>query len=226
MKIIAFPFAGGHKYSFPFLRQLLPAKYDFSVIEYPGRGSRVNEDLISSLKPLLKDVLEGVKKEIPQGDYIIYGHSMGAMLGFLVAKELEKEQLQLPIKLVLSGCVAPSARVAHQLHELEGIKFWQELANLGGVPKEILQVDTLKSFFEPILRADLNVLSDYHYHEDILSIPIDIFYGSEEVEDVLKITLWSQETSSLTRIYRLSGNHFFIFDHSETLVNHLISCFN
>lgn len=50
MKLIAFPFAGGNKYSFDFLRPYLKSnKMALRVLEYPGRGQRIMEPAARSL---------------------------------------------------------------------------------------------------------------------------------------------------------------------------------
>ncbi|MFP3802494.1 thioesterase II family protein, partial [Paraburkholderia sp. SIMBA_027] len=75
MKIIALVFAGGNKYSFTKLSKGIT---DFVVLEYPGRGSRFNEKLITNIDTLVEDLLPKVIEEIRNcQEYVIYGHSMG-----------------------------------------------------------------------------------------------------------------------------------------------------
>ena len=105
MKIIVFPFAGGNKYSF---NNYFPINYNTTRLEYPGRGLRNKEDLIENIYELINDLLPQFQKEIDVcDDYIIYGHSMGALVGYLICTELEKLGLKLPVKLVVSGAKPP-----------------------------------------------------------------------------------------------------------------------
>jgi surfactin synthase thioesterase subunit len=226
MKIIVFPFAGGSKYSFSFLKQVLPSCLDLVVLEYPGRGARISEPLLSDINLVMEDALANVIKEIGTGDYVIYGHSMGGLVGYLICKEIHKLQVRPPLKLVVSGCSAPSERKTEKTHLLTTELFWQKVLELGGVPEDVSKDQSLIEFFVPILKSDFKALDNFRYQRGDLSVPIDVFYGTEEIEDVQQMTRWRHETSNQVNVYGLKGDHFFIFDHPKYFCEYFSRLYN
>ena len=216
MKIIAIPFAGGNKYSFNnFIKSL--------VLENPGRGLRIKEDLIENIYELINDLLPQFQKEIDAcDDYIIYGHSMGALVGYLICKEIEKQGLKPPVKLVVTGAKAPKYSKEKTLSNLSNESFWKEISKLGGIPKELNNHPELIEYFTPILKADFKCIENYQYDKNSskLTIPIDVFYGSDEEITQAEAEAWQEETAANVNVTELKGNHFFIFEHKDFFVEY------
>ncbi|TDW48167.1 surfactin synthase thioesterase subunit [Flavobacterium sp. 270] len=211
MKIIAFTFAGGNKHSFQIITKNIE---NFTVIEYPGRGFRMGEDLITDIDSLIEDLFQKVKSEISQPqDYIIYGHSMGALLGYLLCQKIEELGFQKPAKLVVSGRKPPVTKRENLFCHLPDNLFWDEVVKIGGIPDELINHQELIEFFTPILKADLTIVEVYKYQKkNKLNIPIDVFYGSEEsTEDEMQG--WEEESNEKISITQMKGDHFFIFKH-------------
>ena len=217
MKVIAFPFAGGNRYSFSMIKKVLPAAINFTVLEYPGRGLRMSESLMTNLDAIINDAYQSVKSEISKStDYFIYGHSMGALVGYLICHKLEVGGEKLPVKLIVSGRRAPSVVKNKNLHLLDKKSFWNEIHEMGGVPNEILQDNQMLNFFEPILRADFQAISSFDYQKKSpLSIPIDVFYGDKEIEELNEIEKWKDESLAKVNTSSLPGGHFFIFNNVD-----------
>lgn len=231
MKVIAFPFAGGNCYSFEFLRPHLDKRgIELSVLEYPGRGRRIKERLSHSIAEIATDAFERLEKAISNtGEYLIYGHSMGALIGYLVSKKLEKSPLSKPEKLIVSGREAPCCKQAPEIRSnLESDAFWQEVADLGGVPEEVLKADELKEFYEPILRSDFSAVESFDNSDtEKLNIPIDVFYGCDEgLEYHPEVDSWNEATAKQVRIYEKSGDHFFIYEHATAIADHMFQGFS
>lgn len=214
MKLLSFSFAGGSKYSF---QKLTNQINDLTVIEYPGRGLRMNENLIIDINSLIEDLLAKVENEIVScKEYIIYGHSMGALIGYLICQKIEELGLQKPLKLIVSGKKAPFVEREVKLAHLPNEEFWHEVVKLGGIPDELLSYPELIEFYTPILKADFTSVENYKYIKNKkLSIPIDVFYGSNEEITQEDVTGWTEETTGKVTINQLEGNHFFIFKHVD-----------
>ncbi|RKR04568.1 surfactin synthase thioesterase subunit [Flavobacterium sp. 90] len=218
MKIISFSFAGGSKYAF---QKFTSKTNDLIVIEYPGRGIRIHEDLIYDIELFIEDLLNKVKNEILTNEkYIIYGHSMGALVGYLICQKIEEVGLKKPLKLVVSGKKMPSIEREVKLSHLPDKELWQEVIKLGGIPDELLNYPELIDFYTPILKADFAAIENYEYvKKEKLTIPIDVFYGSEEARKE-EMQGWKDETIENVTITELEGNHFFIFDHVDFFINY------
>jgi len=226
MKIIAFPFAGGNIYSFRFLENELLAKgISIEVIEYPGRGNRIVEPLSENIDAILKEIMPQVIQEISNlkrnEPYILYGHSMGALMSYLVAIELMNTNLTKPLRLVVSGKSAPSVPYNKGISKMTSKEFWDTMQTTGGTPKELLNSEMLREFYEPIIKSDYKAVENYQYqHDKKLNYPIDIFYGNDDVFPLNDMKPWNNETIASSKIYGLSGGHFFIYDHVSILVDY------
>lgn len=188
-------------------------------VELPGRGVRYNEKLLTNLGEILDDIYCQVQYSL-KTPYAIYGHSMGALLGYLLALKIKKLGYQPPLALLLSGHGAPGIRKERtERFKLSHYDFINEIRKLGGSPEEILNDEKLMLFFEPILRADFEAIETYrHQAQDRLSIPISILIGSQEDITDEEREGWRDVTDGPVKIHTLPGGHFFIFDHTDEVI--------
>jgi len=219
MKIITFTFAGGSKYSFPNFSKNLS---NFVVLEYPGRGIRTDENFITDIDLLIEDLLPKVKNEInSSNDYIIYGHSMGALIGYLVCHKIKELKIKQPLKLIVSGRKAPSIKKEEILSDLPDSEFWEEIIKIGGIADEIQNYNELMEFYIPILKADFKTTENYIYtQKGKLNLDIDVFYGNDEDITEEEIIGWKNESTETVTINVLNGNHFFMFDHESFFIEY------
>ncbi len=78
----------------------------------------------------------------------------------------------------------------------------------------------------PILRADFKVVEEYIYQKkNKLNIPIDVLYGNEEIDVETDIFKWKEESLKQVNIFEFKGDHFFIYEHTKNIANHLIRGF-
>lgn len=219
MQIIVFPFAGGSRFSF---QKFSVEIENMTVMDYPGRSSRINESLIIDIHLLVDDMAQKLSNQIAsmEDEYIVYGHSMGAAIAHLICQKIEKLGLKKPSKLVISGKKTPSIGRELKIAHLENNEFWEELVKLGGIPNELTKHTELIEFYTPILKADFTAVENYQYvKKEKLTIPIDVFYGSEEATEE-EMLGWKEETTEKVTITQLEGNHFFIFNHIDYFNNY------
>ncbi|MCL8537187.1 thioesterase II family protein [Chryseobacterium gallinarum] len=213
MKIIVFTHAGGNKYSYNNFYK----NYDrFIVIEYNGRGTRIDKPFVDNIYLLVDEVYERVSsQDLLSEDYIIYGHSLGALVGYLLCQKIMDKGGNYPKKLVLSGKKHFHRDNRKNISTLPDSEFWKEVTALGGIPDEMMNYPELIDFYIPILRNDFKLVESFqHKPQAKLTFPIDIFYGSEEACDE-DMQGWLDESTEKVTITKLTGNHFFIFKHTE-----------
>lgn len=214
MKIFCLPYAGGNKYSYRELEDAAPSSYNFITLDYPGRVPRIKEPLISDASELVEDLFKQIRTQINNDEYVIYGHSMGGLLGYLLTRKLIDNNYNAPMHLIITGTSGPSAfeKREKKRHLLPQKEFIQEMKDLDGIPEEILDAEELMSFFEPILRSDFKVCETYiHEESEPLNIPITVMYGTEEDMEEEDVMLWQKETNFEIDFKKLEGKHFFIF---------------
>lgn len=223
-RIIALPFAGGSSYSFRELENHLPKNYQWTTLELPGRGSRTREKPYTTIEAITKDLFKQVIPLISDSPYIIYGHSMGTLTGYELTKEIIGKGYNPPLCLFFTGRGAPAVEKEKKISHYDRTSFWEEIKNLGGLPKEVLDNEELMLFFEPIIRADFQAVEEYEYHHPKapLSLPIYIRVGDKEDIAIEKLNAWQEETIFPIDVQVLSGDHFFIYDHCKLIIEQII----
>lgn len=209
-------FAGGNCYSFKFLTDQLLG-YKVIVLELPARGRRMAEPLIRSRQAAVSDLLDQFLKHNIRKDFIIYGHSMGATLGLLLTRELEMRSIY-PDQLIVTGSCGPyEEKVSKKRYELSSTDFKQMLKDLGGISELVLDEKELFEFFEPLIRADFELLEKENIVlPHAVKTPIHALMGQDE-EDEEHIQNWKSLTQGACTLERWPGEHFFIHDHTERL---------
>jgi external thioesterase TEII len=213
--IILIPFAGGSSYSFKGLCDELVG-VDVLSLELPGRGKRIQENLLNNLDGIIKDLYDkSIEKIDEYEEYYIYGHSMGSLLGYLLIHKIISQGGKVPKHLFVSGRGGPSkAEKEDKTYLLPSKEFREKLKEMGGSPDEVLADEELMNFFEPILRSDFEVIETYQYEEKgLFDVPITSMFGNDEEVTHEEIQLWQQETTYSLTINEFPGNHFFIFKH-------------
>lgn len=222
--IVLLHFAGGNCYSFNFLKKYLPNVKVVSL-ELPGRGRRIRESLLYNMDQAVDDLLQQFLLQNIQGDYLIYGHSMGATHALLLTSKLEKMHgMHPPVHVVATGNYIPVGKKKKETYQLPTDELKQVLKDFGGLSNELLEEDELFEYFEPVIRADLELLEKETIvlHRPVQT-PIKVIMGSEE-EGVEQIDNWKELTMSECSREVWSGNHFFIHQHAERLA-HLLNNF-
>jgi medium-chain acyl-[acyl-carrier-protein] hydrolase len=174
-------------------------------------------------------MVEGLARAImPYLDlpFAFFGHSMGALISFELARRLRSERNLLPLQLSVSGCPAPNLpRKREPIHDLPEAEFIQELRRLNGTPSELLDDPELMQFIVPVIRADFELCETYQYSgEPPLACPISAFGGLEDDQAGQdELEAWREQTTSLFRIHLFPGDHFYLHEFQPLLVEALSS---
>lgn len=225
LRLFCFPYAGGAATAFYNWANQLPTSIEVCPVQFPGRGSRSTE------KPLtaLAHIVEALLKELPaflDKPFAFFGHSMGGLVCFELARALQTNFGLQPIQMYVSGCRAPHLPdpdpPAANLPEPELLT---ELERLNGTPREILEHKELLAYMLPILRADFNVCETYVYKSGPpLSCPIAAFGGLEDPKATREaVEQWRSATTGDFILRMFPGGHFFIHTAEKTLLNVLAS---
>jgi external thioesterase TEII len=226
-------FAGGSRYSFDFLKEYLQHEVEFIPLELPGRGKRFGETLLKDKKKAIHDYCKQIQTLRNSQPYLIYGHSMGATLGISVAYEMQQKN-DAPEALIVSGNSGPGTLpVDNEGNEIliknrylmSTPDFKNELIELGGAPEEVLNNKEIFDFFEPVLRADFEVLekeTDFIEKDILINIPIHALMGTEE-KTSHQVTNWQRFTTEKLQYAIEKGNHFFIHEHVQKLSDIIIA---
>jgi surfactin synthase thioesterase subunit len=222
-RIFSFPYAGGSRYSYNLFDNHLPLSMQWVPLEYPGHGRRIVEPLLYRAEAIADDMYRQIETltDLP---YAFYGHSMGALIGWLVAVRLAAAGKPLPLHLFFSGCGGPSAKRHLGRHLLRDHFFLEELKNMGGMPDELLDDEDSMRFYGPVIRADFEAVDTYVYAAGPkLQIPITVIIGTEETLTMEDAGKWQEVTDIPIRCLEMEGNHFFIQEQAARVMHELYS---
>jgi surfactin synthase thioesterase subunit len=219
-KMFCLPFAGGNKYSYEKYVQASPRNIEMIPIELPGRGSRWGEVLLRSTDAIVHEVYTQVRSHL-ESPYLIFGHSMGALVGYLLAKQIIAHQLPGPVCCFFSGCKGPSVfKAGNNWHTLPYQAFVDKITELGGLPDKESVRNEILSCYEPILRADFEAIGGYCYqHSEPLDVPIYLMMGTQEKTSFQDVLAWQIESKRKIEVTYFPGNHFFIFQHHREIIS-------
>lgn len=212
MRLFCFPYAGGGAQIFRPWPRILPTTIEVCSIELPGRGMRIQESIFTRLSPLAEAIVLALEKHLDK-PFAFFGHSMGALLSFEIARCLRRQYLPRPIHLFISGRGAPHVPNDEPLvHTLPEPEFLNELHRLNGTPKEVLEHEELMQLMLPILRADFAVCGTYSYvPEPPLDCPITVFGGLlDERITADCLEAWGEQTHAACSVHMFPGDHFFL----------------
>jgi medium-chain acyl-[acyl-carrier-protein] hydrolase len=218
LRLFCFPYAGAAAQVFHPWERALPKHVDLCPVQPPGRGNRMSEvshrNLFSLVDQISDDIAEWL--DVP---FVFFGHSLGALVAFELARQLRRQCRPQPLSLLLSACRAPEAPVCGPvLHRLSERELIEELRKLRGTPEEVLSQPQLLRFVLSPLRADLEVFETYAYRPEApLACPIHAFAGTlDERAPVEAVRGWGAHTAQLFTLKTFPGGHFFIRQ-SDTL---------
>jgi surfactin synthase thioesterase subunit len=212
IRLYCFPYAGGGINIYSKWQNALGPEVEVCAIQLPGRGQRLHMKPISQLAVLV-DALARSLIANPCLPFAFFGHSLGALVAFEVTRYCQRHRLKQPLKLFVSGCVAPWHRTTDEnLHLLDDIRLIDALRAYNGTPLEILEHRELMQLMLPAIRADFEMVATYkHFPSPQLDASIRVLVGKDDPLVPPDQALdWKRVTSSETHVEWFSGDHFFI----------------
>ncbi|KZN49391.1 thioesterase II family protein [Pseudoalteromonas luteoviolacea] len=219
LRLFCFPYAGGSPSIFmPWLNQL-PGNVELVLVQLPGRGARLMEEPHNKMSLIIDELMQH-SSFITQKPCAFFGHSLGSRVAYELALTLQKDNQVLPLKIIASGSRAPHiASNKAPTYHLPDPEFISELHELNGTPKEVLDNAELMELFLPLLRADFEVADCYQAEELPLPIPIDVFFGHDDIDVTTPmVDAWQSLSALPITKHAFNGDHFFINTHSEPVL--------
>jgi len=220
LRLYCFSYAGGSAAVFAPWHDLIDPGIEICAVQLPGRADRIAEPLCLSIAQAVEAIAQETQR--PDGlPYAFFGHSLGGLLAFEVARFCARHYFTLPKHLIVSGCGAPQLRSASRsLHELPDSQFIDLLHQYDGTPREILQNEELMGLLLPAIRADFGMVANYEYrHSPRLKVPITVLAGLQDSHvSPAQAEGWCRETESGCHLEWLEGGHFFIHSQREEII--------
>lgn len=224
LRLFCFPYAGGGASVFRQWGQKLPLEIEACPVYLPGRESRLNEPLYTELDPLVTALSEALQPhlDIP---YAFFGHSLGGLLAFELARHLQAQQQIGPQHLFVSAHRAPQLPLKRTpIRALPDAEFRKALFKIGGTPAAVLAHEELMELLTPIIRADFTIYETYRYRPGApLTCPLTAFGGTQDhLVSRAELEPWREQTSNTFTLTMLNGEHFFVQSAQDDIIRLIV----
>lgn len=184
----------------------------------PGREQRFNEAPF----PTIDEAIEAIAHAVPSpcDNLVVFGHSLGGLIGFGVVSVLER-RLQRPLgALFIAGKVAPSAARCLNLHIASDAELSAAVEELGGTPPEIIRDHAAWAHYSHFLRADFKLAQDWSADRlEFVSTSMTVLSGMSDLTTSAEgLRAWRRCALGPFEMRTLPGGHFFPFENSETIL--------
>ena len=213
LRLFAFPYAGrGASLFFPW-RTALPDWIEIVAVQLPGREGRIGEPALARLDAVVAALVPEI---VPLLDrpYAFFGHSMGALLSYELARALRGRQAPAPVALALSGRRAPTIpNPDPPLHGLTDAAFIETMrSRYDGIPQIVLEQPDLMRLLLPTLRRDIEAIETHEFRpEPPLDMPFLLYGGTDDRQAPREsLAAWRALTTGEAPLRQFPGGHFYL----------------
>src|SRR5688500_1817170 len=164
LRLFCFPFAGGGASTYRLWGTRIAAAVEVCPIQLPGREERGSEPPFTSLVRLAVAAAGEMAASLDK-PFALFGHGMGALVAFEVARALRRAQRPSPGALLISAYCAPQSAVACRtlIGQLPDAAFADEIRRRHALPDATLRDPGQLTQLLPTLRADFEACDTYEY---------------------------------------------------------------
>jgi medium-chain acyl-[acyl-carrier-protein] hydrolase len=212
LRLFCFPYAGGSTLIYRKWPDTLAPAIEVCAVQLKGHGSRLLETPLKSMSQLIPELAEGLAPYLDK-PCAFFGHSMGAVISFELARYLQEVNGFELTHLFVSGRRAPQLPNSDPYtFDLPEADFIEELHRLNGTPKEVFGNPDLMRLLVPLLRADFELIETYRYVPGSpLTCPMTAFGGLEDGDEVADLLYpWRELTDGPFSLRMFPGDHFFL----------------
>jgi surfactin synthase thioesterase subunit len=219
LRLICFPHAGGAATFFLPLSSRLAPGVEVLAMQYPGRQDRRYEPFIDDIDDLANAIFAALCDGWVKCPFAFFGHSMGAVVAFEVARRFRRTGRCGPLGILASGRRAPSMYRDEQVHRSDDTRLIAEVRRLNGTDSSLLDDDELLRMILPAIRADYRAVERYRYQSDgDLTCPIHVLVGDCDPQVTeAEARAWSAHTSGHFRLRTFPGGHFYLVPLQEAV---------
>ncbi|MEU3644011.1 alpha/beta fold hydrolase [Lentzea sp. NPDC034063] len=207
-QVVCLPHAGGSaSFYLPFAEKLSPVA-DVLAVQYPGRQDRGHEPCVDDLATLA-DLIAEALAPLADRRIVLFGHSMGAMLAFELARRVPTAHL------FVSGRRAPSCWRDERVHQRDDDGLIAAMQELNGTNSALLHNKKILRMVLPAVRADYRAAETHRYADGPgVTAPTSVLLGDDDPMVTLdEARAWQLHTAGTTQLHVLPGGHFYLVDH-------------
>ncbi|NLU76562.1 thioesterase [Streptomyces sp. HNM0575] len=213
-RLVCFPHAGGAATWFMPVAEAMAPRADVLAVQYPGRQDRRSEPPVDDVLVLAARITR-VLTELEDRPTLFFGHSMGAVVAFEVARALAARGKRGPEHLYASGRRAPHSYRDDRVHERDDEGVLEEVRSLDGTDSRLLHDDEVVRMVLPAIRADYRAVETYRCPPgEPLECPVTVLTGDDDPKTTIEeAEAWREWTTGGFRMEVFRGGHFYLTEH-------------
>ncbi|MFE2219469.1 thioesterase II family protein [Streptomyces canus] len=220
-RLFCFPHAGGSASYYYALSEALAPDLDMLAIQYPGRQDRRAEGCIVSLAELADRTYAALRQAEDGRPAVFFGHSMGSIVAFEVARRYQDDTGAAPAWLFASGYPAPSRLRGGTVHRRDDAGILDELRAVGGTAPVWLEDADLMASILPAVRGDYTAVETHPRVPDVkLTCPVTMLTGDDDPHTTIaEAEAWGEHTSDEFSLHVFQGGHFYLDQHAPEITD-------
>lgn len=223
INLFCVPHAGGSATLYNGWKNEISENIILNPLELSGRGKRFGSPLYEHFEDAVSDLYNMIEYSIKEGDYVLYGHSMGGVMVFDLLNKLIEEKKPLPVHVFISGSCPPHLKFTRKktIHLLNDEELIAEINQYGGISEEVLNCRELLDIIIPTIRGDYKILENRKLTEHYTPFDINLtILGGRDDSEVYEEELeqWRGYTNKNFQLKMFEGGHFFINSEKESVL--------
>ncbi|GHF18085.1 thioesterase II family protein [Streptomyces morookaense] len=215
VQVFCVPHAGGTSGAFRRWNSRIGPGLTVVPLELAGRGPRARDAFSPTVPAAVTDLVEQMESKRNGAPFVLFGHCMGAVIAFEMARHLRRTGAEEPVLLVVSGRNPPYLpnEWSQKVAPLPDDELFAELQSVGGVPAGLSRA--MAGAFMPVFRADQTMVRSYSVGgtDPLIGPPVLALAGDDDFmtsDDLLP--QWADYTEGSCTLRKLPGNHYFVYN--------------
>lgn len=223
LRLFCFPYAGGSAVAYRSWPKETTAAVEVHAVQYPGRADRMDDPLIDDAHQLAR-LIAGSMAPLMDRPAALFGHSMGAVLAYEVARLLQ-ERGSAPVHLFASGARPPHERGEREyVADMDDDGVVAALAKLGGSDAEVLRDPEMRELIMPYVRNDFRLIESYARRPGPrLAVPVTALVGDADIHvSQAQAAQWGEVTDGGFTLKVMPGDHFYLVPQQSKVISEIL----
>ncbi|GGV89045.1 alpha/beta fold hydrolase [Streptomyces massasporeus] len=219
--LLCLPFAGGGAGFYRAWKDLPGHAPRIVPLQLPGREELFVEEPLRDVADAADHLARTAAEQAGPGPVALFGHSLGAVLAFELARRLERDPAVTLTHLYVSGSPGPWTGRTHRATGLADDEFLARVREFAGYEHDALADPDLRELLLPVLRADVEMHENYKpAGDEPLRTPITSLRGTDDaLVSRARAEEWRQATTAAFRLTELPGGHMYLTESPLSLID-------